>query len=588
MRIKSFGTYLETNEVHPRQLWNEPVVIDGHNFFFRTYEESGLAYELGCECDRYAAYLTHRLSMFHKANVQCYFLFKGGWKDMEEKLENNIKPPKAYLKRPVFTKNIIKEVLQQNNFQFVFCEYESKSDIIELAQTLNCPIISQDIEFCFSGHPYISIATLKYSESDNSIHCGIFLLKDFIQKHKLTEDKLATFIVLTDELIYPVNFFSEVYKLIFNGLVYGVYKRNLNLLGWLSRRNRDEILRTIFRLLSEEDRKIFLEKEIEARRLIERREFDRFGAACFLNRAVARVARADPLWFTKGVASAHIDQEYVNLYHAKHFYGSKALADREQDDAMVPSLEIVKYAFDLLTNFQNDGFNFVYDTKSAQQTMVVGGAYSIPPPAYEAEISVFENGWDSVGTLGLLEHFMRSTLLIENLRHAERVPESARLLTLALAYYSRRRPAAPAALPAVVLLTHVMLDVAVDNRNNNPIAEHVTETDSRIAAAIMEEYFNDVDEIDLKLLHPLVEYQLCVAQLSALNVLCGAELPPPVLARSYNATLAYRLLGAAQRAPDHVAFIDELLSPAPTVYAYFNGIREAYEDLLFVEAPEDL
>ncbi|XP_063619230.1 uncharacterized protein LOC134792039 [Cydia splendana] len=584
MRIKSFGAYLEQNEVQPLQLWDEAVVIDGHNFFFRTYEESGLAYELGCECDRYAAYLNQYLSMFQRANVRCYFLFKGGWRDMGEKLENNIKPPKAYLRRPVFTKNIIKEVLNQNNFEYVFCEYESKNDIIELAQTLNCPIISHDVEFCFSGHPYISIATLKYSENDNSINCGVFLLRDFLQKHKLTEDKLATFIVLTDELLYPANFFSEVYKLMCNGRVYGVWKRNLTLLGWLSRNDTDQILRTIFRLLSEKDREIFVEKKKEARMLIERRPSGGFGAECLLNPAAARVPRLDPDWFTKGVGAAHIDQEYVNLYRSEHFYGSKALADKDQDDAMVPSLKIVKYAFDLLTNFQNDGFNFVYDTESAQETMVVGGAYSIPKPAYhDPETSVFENGWDSVRALGLLEHFVRSTLQLENLRRVERVPEPARLLLVALAYYSRRRPAAPAALPAAVLLTHVMLDVVVDNHNNN-----VTEADCGIAAAIMEEYFDRVDEIDLRLLHPLVEYQLCVAQLSALNVLCGAELPPPVLARSYNATLAYRLLRAARRAPDHVAFLDELLGPAPTVYAYFNGLREAYEDLLFVEAPEDL
>ncbi|XP_047985856.1 protein asteroid homolog 1-like [Leguminivora glycinivorella] len=589
MRIRTFCKLVEVSELTPRELRDEAVVLDGQNLFYSSYRRAGFSAAFGIEADRYAAHLSQYLQMFKKANLKCYFLFKGGHQNMDKRL----KKEKDTNIVPVLMKETYKQVLKEMDFEFVICEYESKKDIVELAQKLNCPIISYDIENCFSGLQYIPSTTLELQ--NDTIHCGYFLLKTFLRKYNLTADKLAAFIVLTDENIFPEGFFTEFFKNIKAPL--GPFKRNLHLLRWLSKSSKQQISATIFRSVSAEDKTTFIEEEVKARAQIERRECGGLGAACLLDREAARVARADPCWFAKGVAAGHVVIDYVNLYRSKVFLGAPPISGFEQDNPTLLALDIIKYAYDLFTNFENDGFSFVYDVGQEKETILVGDTHSIRKPVYEAEVCVFENGWESVRSLGLLEHFAHETLQLESLKRLESVPQETRLLLLALAYFWRRRPSAPAALSSAVLLAYVMLDVVaekVDKKNlpkfpfdRKPILDStidrgvVTEADCGIAAAIMEEYASTSEGdaeliLDGKLIHALSEFQQCLLQLSALSVLCGAELPAPMFARTYNGTLAYKVLRAAQGSADRLLFLDELLSPAPTVYAYLNGILEAY------------
>ncbi|XP_063379094.1 protein asteroid homolog 1-like [Cydia fagiglandana] len=592
MRIRTFCKLVEVSELTPRELRDEPVVLDGQNLFYNSYQRAGFSGAFGIEADRYARHLRQYLQMFKKANVKCYFLFKGG----HENIEKRLKKEKNSKIVPVLMKETYKQVLKEMDFEYLVCEYESKKDIVELAHKLNCPIISYDIENCFTGLQYIPSTTLELQ--NDTIHCGYFLLKTFLRKYKLTVDKLAVFIVLTDENIFPEGFFSEFFKSIKAPL--GPFKRNLHLMRWLSKSSKQQISATIFRFISAEDKKTFIEEEVKAGAQIERRECGGLGAACVLDRDAACVARADPRWFPKGVAAGHVAIDYVNLYRSKIFLGAPPIRGFEQDNPTLLALDIIKYAYDLLTNFENDGFNFVYDAGLEKETILVGDTHSIRKPVYEADVCVFENGWESVRSFGLLEHFAHETLQLESLKRLESAPEETRLLLLALAYFSRRRPSSPAALSSAVLLAYVMLDVVadkVDKKNlpkfpfdKKPILDSttdrsvVTEADCGIAAAIMEEYSTTSEGdaeliLDGKLLHALAEFQQCLLQLSALSVLCGAEVPAPVFARTYNGTLAYKVLRAAHCATDRLLFLDELLSPAPTVYAFFNGLLEAYDEI---------
>ncbi|XP_063621300.1 uncharacterized protein LOC134793606 [Cydia splendana] len=591
MRIRTFCKLVEVSELTPRKLRDEPVVLDGQNLFYNSYQRAGFSGAFGIEADRYARHLRQYLQMFKKANIKCYILFKGGHENIEKRL-NKEKDSEIV---PVLMKETYKQVLKEMDFEYVVCEYESKKDIVELAHKLNCPIISYDIENCFTGLQYIPSTTLELQ--NDTIHCGYFLLKTFLRKYKLTVDNLAVFIVLTDENIFPEGFFSEFFKSIKAPL--GPFKRNLHLMRWLSRSSKQQISATIFRFISAEDKKTFIEEEAKAGAQIERRECGGLGAACLLDRDAACVTRADPRWFAKGVAAEHVAIDYVNLYRSKIFRGAPPIRGFEQDNPTLLALDIIKYAYDLLTNFENDGFNFVYDAGLEKETILVGDTHSIRKPVYEAEECVFQNGWESVRSFGLLEHFAHETLQLESLKRLDTAPEETRLLLLALAYFSRRRPSSPAALSSAVLLAYVMLDVVadkVDKKNlpkfpfdKKPILDSttdrsvVTEADCGIAAAIMNEYSTtsecDAELIfDGKLLHALAEFQQCLLQLSALSVLCGAEVSAPVFARTYNGTLAYKVLRAAHCATDRLLFLDELLSPAPTVYAFFNGLLEAYDD----------
>lgn len=291
----------------------------------------------------------------------------------------------------------------------------------------------------------------------------------------------------------------------------------------------------------------------------------------------------------------------LNLYRSQVYYGAGPIPGF--DNPILVSLNIIYYAYDLLTDFKNEGFTLIYETHwsdEEKKTMLIARTHNILRPAYDAEACVFENGWDSIRALGLLEHFARSTLQLESLRRLELAPEPARLVLLALAYYSRHRPSSPTALPPAVLLTYVMLDLIDDNPNNNNLAKpfdrklifnstmdsfDATPAECRVAAAVMKEYYLKVPHcefalLDQELLHALAEFKSCLLQLSALNALCGTELPPLMFSRTFNGTLTYNLLYAATHAPNQQLFLDNLLSPAPTVHAFFKGLLEIYNDVL--------
>ncbi|XP_073965177.1 uncharacterized protein [Choristoneura fumiferana] len=572
MRIRTFCKFVEVSELESMVLHDSTVVIDGKNYFYNSYQESQLPFKLGCESHRYANYLREHLAMFKKANIKCYFIFKGGLPNMAKKLPCNIGDHVT----PAFMKNIYMEVLKEMDFEYVTCEYDSKRDIIELAQTLDCPVISYDVEFCFTGLRYIPRNELKFNERDNTITCRYFSLDKFMRKYTLTAEKIALFIVLADEHIFPENFFQEFFKRIRAPL--GYFKRNLSLLNWLSKNNRNTTLKMVAQFVNAEDEKKFVEEVDKAQLLIRRREKGGLGAACLR-----------PEWFAKGVASNNIPINYVNLYRYKHFFGS---LDVELVDPMASSLDIVKYAYDLITDFRNDGFTLVYDMNSKRESMVVSELYSIRKPEYEANVCVFENGWDSVRELALFEHFLKETLQLASLEPLTKLPEGARLLTVALVYFSRKKSVDTSTEATCVLLSYITLSLVLQKCGKNlpkfpfqskPILDSttdestVTDEDCNIAAAVLAEYLAVPETVDDdQVLCQLKEFQICLRRLDDLNLLCGAPLPPTVYSRVYSAALVARLRVAAGSG-DPQPFFDKLLAPAPTVYAFLNGLTEAYQ-----------
>ncbi|XP_026333157.1 uncharacterized protein LOC113240144 [Hyposmocoma kahamanoa] len=167
------------------------VVIDGQSFFYQLYRVSGLQSMFGCESDKYAQFLRNYLSKFKKANVKCYFFFKGGHEDAS-KMWNKNNPHKTEqfkigktavgnvdCKPLIFTKEVYEQVLEEMHFDYVICQYESKRECIAFAQTRNCPIISYDIEYGFSGVPYIS-ANPHSKEHLNMPRCKVFTLDNLM------------------------------------------------------------------------------------------------------------------------------------------------------------------------------------------------------------------------------------------------------------------------------------------------------------------------------------------------------------------------------------------------------------------------
>ncbi|KAI8424103.1 hypothetical protein MSG28_002710 [Choristoneura fumiferana] len=604
MKIEQFSKFVSDTALDHLVLHDSVIVVAGTNFFSRSYQQSGLTHRLGCESHQYANYLRKYLAMFKKAGIQCFFLFDGCQKNKEETRD------KESHANPIFMRNIYMEVLDEMEFKYVVCEYESKRDVIALGQKLDCPIISDDIEFCFSGCMYIPSPELKFNDERNTIECRYFLLQKFLHRHHLTPDQLAIFIVLTDSELFPAGQFTKFFQHI-RAPVNNHYKRNTRIIQWLAQHTQQQAWKTIESCTTKDDYNNFSAVLSKVRLMVGRREAGGVGAA-WLQLHGAPSAAGTGNWFPAGVAAKHVSIDYINLYRTKQFHGSALVKPQEcKDDAMYISLDIAKYAFDLLTDFQNDGFVFVSETQSGRETMdITDNEHSIRKPNYEANVCVFENGWSTVRQLGLLDHFLQETLQ-RSPRALGWVPRGARLVLAALAYWTRRaaRPAAlqaaglhAAADAAAVLLGYVALSMLVQrtdkNKKNPPksalfrkpilspstMQDEVTEDDCEIAAALMKDYFKISEEeigriYNEDLIYPLVQFQHCLSQLIDLNALCGAPLEPPALPRAFSAPLVYKLRHAmVGRNPRK--FVNSLLCPAPTVLAFANGLIDVYETLV--------
>ncbi|RVE51721.1 hypothetical protein evm_003693 [Chilo suppressalis] len=611
MRIRHFAKNVEVNELKKYELKDCDVVIDGQNFLYNIYEMSGLPFEFGCESDIYAEHLRKKLSVFINANVKCYFFFKCGHSDMDKKKKKQTE--KAILSQdpnsstnfilPIFMKEIYKQVLDEMNFNYVFCEFECKKDCIALAQKLNCPIISYDIEFCFAGVPYIPIASEKNIVNDKStggIPCGLFVYEDFTKKYNLNKEKLATFIVLTNENLFPEGHFKTFFDAVH--IRGNPYRRNAYLLNWLSKEANHNTIESIMR-------KCFRADEYDTYR----RERNRIiGFICkeeeagvpvdyLLHDKYVEFTDNDPLWFEKGVVCGYISLQYVDMYHWNIIDGSWCLEDEDAEDALFISLDIIKYAFNLLTNYERKEINF-HNKKDEVVTISVTDATAVPKPTYTAVQSPFENGWDLIKPLGLFEHFLEKCMPETNFSVLNTVPENARLLIITLIYFSRHKTEDTTIEVCSALLSYVMLSVVKDKSNNNnhmnervsrtiiePFTDEnlVTDVDCNIATDRFAKYFTVLNiekaQFDEEILHPLVEFQHCLQQINLLNKLCGSPFEETMYSRTYNGTLVYKIAHTIKGTYSGVAldFIDHELSSAVTVLGFFNGLRNVYDEIMY-------
>ncbi|XP_013194003.1 uncharacterized protein LOC106137676 [Amyelois transitella] len=604
MRIRTFCKYLDVEEVKNHTLRDCTVVVDGQNFFYNLYEKSRLPSVYGCEGDKYAEYLRKFLEMFKKNNIRCVFLFKGGHTDINFKFkrlsERDWKTDWSdnhYFASPVFTKEIYKQILNEMNFEYAICEYESKAEIIAFAKKFKCKVISYDIEFCFSGVPYIPYTTI--SEENDGVKCGLFHLHDFYKKYNLNDEKLAIFIALTDENIFEENFFQALFDRL--NMPKYPYKRNICLLKWLGRLSKQRALDVIYNYVASKN---FDEKVLVAKKFIHRNESTGLPTKYIDNKKNMEFAELDPEWFEKGVTLGHISINYVNLYRNKIYFGAWTIEDENADDSLLFSLDIITYAYNLLTNYE--GKEFVFHDKNNKKHVIShtrAGRGIFRKPDYVAVTSPFENGWDQVKNFRLFEHFLDESLQGFNHSAMRDCPEDVKLLIVALVYFSRKKAIDTTNIVCGMLLSYVMLGVVLnklpdyDNQDIEIIKkpyldastqkDSVNEKDCVIANKILQKYFGmtkseSYEIFDRKIIHPYVEFQHCLVQINNLNILCGSSYKPTDYSKTFNGTFVYKVLLAAEldkgEAPE---FIKKILNPAATVLSFFNGLFEVYQDIMF-------
>ena len=580
-------THFIKDEATSYTLKDSTVVIDAQNYFYNMYEKSRLPFSFGCESDRFANVLKEHLNNFKKANVKCLFVFKGGSSDLEHNFNkkyysNDPQNTTVTFLQPTFACNICQQVLDEMNFDYVNCPLEAKDYCITLAKKFRCPVISYDQEFPISKVPYIPYKDMQFDEQNNCFNCVKFNLEVMLRKYGLSEEKFILFLVLTDTDCFPENYF--VHFLRSNRIPLNNYYRIVNLLKWLSRLTREQALVNIFKYLNNDDQNKFtlmIEKTYSY--LKEKREG--IPSHLFLYGDRTRISRNDPKWFEKGVMNKFISKPYINLYYSNVYMYKKTINFQENKNEYLLSTDIIIYAYNLLTNYTKDEFSLKY-TSGDIVTYVDTRKLPFPKPIYEADTSVFENGWDEIKNLGLLEHFLNGTMNGIELKYLEELPDDAKLLIISLAYYTVKSSNETLDELYSILLSYVMLGIVFDER----VDVNITKTDYKKAIDVTKDYFElneaEIECInDSELIYPLTEFQHCLEEMNNLNALCGYPYKPTIYSKTYNGTFVYKILHSLKTKDlDREDFLVNTLGLPTTVYEYLQNLSVIHERLImFIE-----
>lgn len=597
MRIRTFNL-LAQNEAEDYTLKNCPLVIDGSNFFYNAYKDSGLPFALGCECDKYEDYIRERLSMFEKANVTCYFLFKGGISDIHANIAKhaNTSQAKNYnpmqkdmFIEPIFSQDVCMQVLKQMGIKYTVCKMEVKKQCMALAHDLNCPIISYDIEYCFSNIPYILSNTLNLNEMNNEINCRLFRLNNFLDKKSLSKEKLVYFILLRDENLFPEDTFINLFRHI--NVNWSHFKRNETLIRWLSlQQTKKDILKTIFMFINKDMQKIFLEKEEAARAFVDPQLVVGIPMKYLKNDDI--VTEIDDEQFEIAVCSGQVSRHYINLYTDNFIKYHSAIDDTESINAFFTALDIVKFVYVALTDETNNEFT-IYDNEGdlnvikIDRTLVSRSIWltimALKPKSSKNDIFLFlRKRYDEI---------------------LQRIPDDAKLLLIALTYCAVKNNHFTHIEVFSVLLCYMMLRTSPEDGNEENVKEKTSKVgpleteeeeepdtlkayDDFIAIALFSKYFEITDEelsiiFDRKILHPLVEFQYCLQHLNYLNSLCKERYKTTIYSKTFNGTFIYKILYKIKNEFNNKYndFINNELKCAPGVTAYLLDIMSTFNDM---------
>lgn len=166
MGILGLTTFVNCNPQLTEEfpLHSTRVVIDGNSLYHFIFEDTRMDFYHGGDYDQYAFEITEFFRLLHSCNIELYVVFDGGTcndpndmkfqtiqKRMKQKLENAMRIASGLRGKkrvmPILAFDTFKAVLKKLSIPFAVCDFEADKEIAMLANTLNCPVLSNDSDF---------------------------------------------------------------------------------------------------------------------------------------------------------------------------------------------------------------------------------------------------------------------------------------------------------------------------------------------------------------------------------------------------------------------------------------------------------
>lgn len=166
MGVTGLLSFLKANSARVLQsytLQNSSLVIDGYNIMYALYQNSGIDFVYGGDYGSIREYFLNFFNNLKKIRVNPVVVFDG-WMDSDlqheiyvARLQRQISNTKkliegeAQMKKNVeslFVWKVFKNVLIEMNIKFYNCAGRNEKIVALLGNELQCPVLSNDTDFC--------------------------------------------------------------------------------------------------------------------------------------------------------------------------------------------------------------------------------------------------------------------------------------------------------------------------------------------------------------------------------------------------------------------------------------------------------
>ncbi|KAJ8729677.1 hypothetical protein PYW08_001258 [Mythimna loreyi] len=318
-----------------------------------------------------------------------------------------------------------------------------------------------------------------------------------------------------------------------------------------------------------------------------------------------------PEWFADGIRQNRIPKAYINLYTHHLYFCSPQAEDYDDEDSFLCCLPLLRYAFDLLTDFSEENCIYVSREKNTSYKRIfVGNELSIPRPFEIPFCQLTEEQFKTCFELFLKEHLKELDLKL-----VETLPSNFQLFFIAMLWWVAKCEV-PLGNIHSLLICYVMLE-AVDEKTgtfrghfqfNNRYSKKVEELkriastlnfdenelflnknkvqyeDSLIAAHVLLKHFEIDDKIrkkpksyDSKKMHSFAQFQCCLHHINSLNILCRNPFESTKYSKSFNGTFVYNIALKVENQVDPKLFLEQYLRGANTVLMFYKSLCSIYD-----------
>ncbi|XP_023942361.2 protein asteroid [Bicyclus anynana] len=573
---------------------------------------------------------------------------------------------------PYMLRDIFREVLIEMEISYTICEFEADDEIAALARHLNCPVLSYDSDFFIYNVLYIPFNMLEAKPIQVvvdgvkifAMECKLYKLQHLCQHSGLQEEVLPLLATLLGNDFVEKQVFSKF----FSQLKLPKTKKKLNeeqrsihaLLNWLKNETLDSAITKILdRFKGSQKNKIrtIIKKSIDGyysndcnsikyfnlqtHNEVTKYDFkmpetdedggtadddldDERDAASFsdagssqedelnVQEITKHACNTLPDWFSDKIRKNLVPTSYLNLYaHHLHVCNPQA-EDFTNEDSFLNVLPILRYAFDILTDFCHDNCLYYSRESSRYTKLLVGREYSVERP--------LDMSYEQLTNVQLKQYFNNFLdIKLQNLNYAliEQLPSNFQLFMISILWWISNCHV-PEAHVHSLFMSYIMLQV-IDEKtgtarghfhfnNRHAIKLQVLRQDAAESIEINELYLNrnkvqyedcvlaasvllkhfDIDasilkkpkSYDIQKIHSFAQFQCALQQINALNTLCTSPYESTICYKSYSGTFIYNIALQLENQSDPEAFLEQYIKGSTTVLMFYKSICKVYKELV--------